>query len=212
MSETIVPQSTVAYFSMEVGIDPAMPTYSGGLGILAGDTLRAAADKGVPVVGVTLLYHNGYFRQHLDEWGSQSESPVAWSPEEFLEPLRTRVEVTIEGRTVMVGSWRYVIRGVSGHSVPVYFLDAAMPENSTWDQVLTDRLYGGDDRYRLCQEALLGLGGIAMLRALACAELLRKLEASTSIGSVVDQLPILETSVNVQLTAQQLYIALSLTS
>ena len=158
--------STVAYFSMEVGLDAAMPTYAGGLGVLAGDTLRAAADLGVPIVGVTLLHRKGYFRQHLDASGSQSESPSIWYPEEFLEPMEPRVFVNIEGRQVQVRAWRYLLRGVSGHSVPVCFLDTALPENSPWDQTLTDHLYHGGDRYRLCQEVVLGLGGVAMLRAL----------------------------------------------
>jgi len=151
---------------MEVGLDPAMPTYSGGLGMLAGDTLRAAADLAIPLVGVTLLHRKGYFRQHLDARGNQSESPAVWSPEEFLEPLPPRVSVTIEGRKVDIQAWRYVVHGVSGHEVPVYLLDTALAENSPWDRALTDNLYGGDDHYRLCQEVVLGLGGMAMLRAL----------------------------------------------
>ncbi len=164
--ETRVQPPAVAYFSMEVGLDPAMPTYSGGLGVVAGDTLRAAADLGVPMAGVTLLHHKGYFDQHLDAKGNQTESPSVWSPEAFLEPLTPRVSVTIEGRRVQVRAWRYLVQGVSGHSVPVYFLDTALPENDPWDQTLTDQLYGGDERYRLCQETVLGLGGVAMLRAL----------------------------------------------
>ncbi|HXG09797.1 MAG TPA: alpha-glucan family phosphorylase [Gemmataceae bacterium] len=157
---------TVAYFSMEIALEPAMPTYAGGLGVLAGDTLRAAADLGVPLVGVSLLHRKGYFRQHLDAQGNQTESPAAWSPEKLLEPLPPRVSVNIEGRRVQLRAWRYLIRGVSGHTVPVYFLDTALEENSPWDQTLTDHLYGGDPRYRLCQEVVLGLGGVAMLRAL----------------------------------------------
>jgi starch phosphorylase len=151
---------------MEVGLDAAMPTYSGGLGVLAGDTLRAAADSGIPMVGVTLLHRKGFFRQHLDAGGNQSESPSIWSPEQFLEPLEPRISVTIEGRQVQVRAWRYLVEGVLGQTVPVYFLDTALPENSPWDQTLTDNLYGGDNRYRLCQEVVLGLGGAAMLRAL----------------------------------------------
>jgi len=156
----------VAYFSMEVGLEPAMPTYSGGLGVLAGDTLRAAADLAIPMVGVTLLHRKGYFCQHLDDRGNQSESPCDWNPEEFLEPLRPRISVTIEGRSVQVRAWRRLVVGVSGHAVPVYFLDTALPENDPWDRTLTDHLYGGDEWYRLCQEVVLGLGGVAMLRAL----------------------------------------------
>jgi len=166
MSQIYLFTSLVAYFSMEVGLDPAIPTYSGGLGVLAGDTLRAAADLSIPMVGVTLLHRKGYFRQHLDAQGNQTESPAVWSPEEFLEPLPPRVSITINGRKVSIRAWRYMLHGLSGHIVPVYFLDTALDENSQWDRTLTDCLYGGDEFYRLCQEAVLGLGGIAMLRAL----------------------------------------------
>jgi starch phosphorylase len=158
--------STIAYFSMEVAVDPGVATYNGGLGILAGDTLRAAADMGIPMIGMTLLYRKGYFRQHLDERGNQTESPVDWAPEEFLQPMQPRIVVAIEGRKVQVQAWRYTLHGVSNHDVYVYFLDTALPENSPWDQTLTDYLYGGDAHYRLCQEALLGLGGFSMLHAL----------------------------------------------
>lgn len=157
---------TIAYFSMEVSLDPAIPTYSGGLGVLAGDSLRAAADLGMPMVGMTLLYRKGYFRQHLDKEGNQAESPVDWEPQEFLEPLSPQVSIAIEGRQVLVRVWRYLVYGISGHKVPVYFLDTSLPENNSWDQTLTDCLYGGDHYYRLCQEVVLGLGGIAVLRAL----------------------------------------------
>ena len=91
--------SEIAYFSMEIGLDPAMPTYSGGLGILAGDTLRAAADLGVPMVGITLLHRKGHFRQHLEANGNQTESPYTWAPEQFLKPLPTRAAVTLEAGT-----------------------------------------------------------------------------------------------------------------
>ena len=158
--------AAVAFFSMEVGLEPAMPTYSGGLGVLAGDTLRAAADLGVPMVGVSLLHRKGYFRQHLDARGNQTESPASWSPEGLLEVLPSRVAVTVEGRSVAVRAWRHLVRGVSGAVVPVYFLDTALEENDAWDRTLTDFLYGGDQRYRLCQEVVLGMGGVAMLRAL----------------------------------------------
>src|SRR6059058_4701083 len=94
--------TTVAYFSMEIALDKAIPTYSGGLGVLAGDTLRSAADLAVPVVGVTLLHRKGYFEQHLDAGGNQSERPAAWRPEEQLEPVDARASVMIEGRVVHV--------------------------------------------------------------------------------------------------------------
>lgn len=158
--------ASIAYFSMEVGLDPAMYTYSGGLGVLSADTLRAAADLGLPMVAVTLLHRNGYFRQHLDPAGNQTESEADWVPEKFLSLLPIRVIVPISRRPVQVQAWRYLLRGNSGHVVPVLFLDTAIPENSAEDRELTGRLYGGDDRYRLCQEVVLGMGGVAMLRAL----------------------------------------------
>ena len=156
----------IAYFSMEVGLDSSMPTYSGGLGILAGDTLRAAADLGLPMIGVTLLHRKGYFRQTLDAGGNQSESPAGWDYEEVLEPMVPRAYVPIAGRAVMVRAWRYVVRGVFGHQVPVYFLDTGLRENEPWEQSLTEALYDGDTRHRLCQEIVLGMGGVAMLQAL----------------------------------------------
>jgi starch phosphorylase len=161
---------TVAYFSMEVGIEAKIPTYSGGLGIVAGDTLRAAADLGLPAVGVTLLHRKGYFHQHLDAFGNQSENDTQWTPDEFLEKLPVMVQVTVAGRQVQVQAWRYLVRGEFGHSVPVYFLDTFLPQNTPRDQSLTDHLYGGDMRYRLCQEVILGFAGIAMLRALGHIE------------------------------------------
>ncbi len=155
--------SLVAYFSMEVALNPAMPTYSGGLGILAGDTLRSAADLGVPMAAVSLLHRKGYFRQRLDEHGGQHENSADWSPEQFLEPMKPVISVIIAGRTVRVKAWRYLVEGVTGHVVPVYLLDTSLAENTTWDQTLTDHLYGGDRIYRLCQEAILGIGGVEIL-------------------------------------------------
>ncbi|MFZ5447973.1 MAG: alpha-glucan family phosphorylase [Thermodesulfobacteriota bacterium] len=158
--------SRIAYFSMEIGLESNLPTYSGGLGVLAGDTLRSAADLGLPMAGVTLVYRQGYFRQHLDSQGNQSESPDSWTPEAILKPMEPQVTITIEGRQVKLRAWRYEIQGLAGHKVPVYFLDTALPENSPWDQALTDHLYGGDSHYRLCQEVVLGMGGMALISTL----------------------------------------------
>src|SRR3954465_6868726 len=88
----------VAYFSMEIALDADIPTYSGGLGVLAGDTLRSAADLGIPIVAVTLLHRKGYFRQQLDANGNQSEQPQYWKPEEVLEATSARATVSLEGR------------------------------------------------------------------------------------------------------------------
>ncbi len=156
----------VAYFSMEICLEQAIPTYSGGLGVLAGDTLRSAADLRAPLIGVTLAHRKGYFRQHLDANGVQTETPSAWSPEDRLPAAGPTVSVEIEGRTVAVRAWRYDVRGVSDHVVPVYLLDTDLPENSEYDRALTDTLYGGDSRYRLCQEVVLGIGGAALIGAL----------------------------------------------
>lgn len=159
-------EKSIAYFSMEIAADPRIPTYSGGLGVLAGDTLRSCADLGVPVVGVTLLYQEGYFFQKLDGQGNQEESPVHWNPREHLTLLPEPAEVRIEGRMVRVRAWQYEIPGREGCPLPVIFLDTDLPENSSWDRELTARLYSGDDRYRLGQEIILGIGGIRMLRRL----------------------------------------------
>jgi len=157
---------TIAYFSMEIGLESQMPTYSGGLGVLAGDTLRAAADAGVPMVAVSLLHREGYFRQKLDEQGRQTEVAYDWEPADYLEELDEVAEMEIEGRKVLIHAWRYIVEGIFGHTVPVYFLDTNLAKNDPYDKRLTGELYGGDERYRLCQEVLLGIGGVAMLEAL----------------------------------------------
>jgi glycogen phosphorylase len=157
---------SVAYFSMEIALDSAIPTYSGGLGVLAGDTLRSAADISVPMVAITLLHRLGYFRQKLDANGNQSEAPEVWNPAARLELLPVKALMQMEGRELRIAIWRYLIHGISGHVVPVYLLDAALPENDSRDQALTNHLYSGDHHHRLRQEALLGLGGLKALEAL----------------------------------------------
>lgn len=163
----------IAYFSMEVAADPSMPTYSGGLGVLAGDTLRSCADLKVPVVAVSLLYAHGYFGQRLDGWGNQREDPVVWEPSRFARRLPLTVTVNIEGRSVAVGAWQYGFVGVTGYYVPLILLDTYLEQNSPADRELTGWLYGGDERYRLAQEIVLGVGGPRMLRALGYTELER---------------------------------------
>ena len=157
---------TIAYFSMDVAADSKIPTYSGGLGVLAGDMLRSAADLEMPMIAVSLTHRKGYFDQRLDARGNQIESPAKWSPEERLVRLPSKVSVSIEGREVWVGAWEYRFQGITGHAVPLYFLDTDLQENEAADRGLTDFLYGGDERYRLCQEVILGLAGVAILRTL----------------------------------------------
>ncbi|MCG3139108.1 MAG: Glycogen phosphorylase [Phycisphaerae bacterium] len=156
----------IAYFSMEIGLNADVPTYSGGLGVLAGDTIRSAADLRVPMVAVTLLHKKGYFHQKLDENGWQHEEPVEWVVSDFLTHTGVGTTVNISGREVQLEAWKYDVPGYTGATVPVYFLSSDLPDNSDWDRRLTDRLYGGDLYYRLCQEVILGIGGLRMLRAL----------------------------------------------
>ena len=160
------PIPRIAYFSMEIALDASLPTYSGGLGILAGDMMRSSADLALPLVAVTLVYRNGYFFQHLDATGQQSESAEPWDPRARLHRVDRDVSVTIEGRTVHIAAWRYDVVGAGGAIVAVYLLDTDLEANDPADRGLTATLYGGDHRYRLAQEAVLGYGGYALLDAL----------------------------------------------
>jgi len=156
----------IAYFSMEIGLDKRIPTYSGGLGILAGDTLKSCADLNVPIVGITLLCENGYFYQKIDEEGSQIELPINFNINDFLTLLPSKTNVTIEDRIVNIRIWLYLIKGLTGYLVPVFYLDTNVKSNNEVDREITKQLYGGDDKYRLAQEIILGIGGIRALRAL----------------------------------------------
>jgi starch phosphorylase len=161
-------QREVAYFSMEIALSPALPTYSGGLGMLAGDTLRSAADIAAPMVAVTLAHRSGYFRQKLDAFGQQTETDVTWSPETTLPPASQTVTISMQGRDITIRAWRFDVVGVTGHIIPVFLLDTNLESNTPYDRELTDHLYGGDTYYRLCQETVLGLGGVKLLHALGC--------------------------------------------
>ena len=156
----------IAYFSMEIGIDNEIPTYAGGLGVLAGDTLRSATDLGIPMIGITLLYKHGYFFQHINDNGWQEEKSVRWNPEDKLEHLPNKIKLHIDNRDVYIGAWVYSIKGVGGRINPILFLDSDLPENSHDDRQLTKKLYSGDKYTRLAQEIILGIGGIRMLESL----------------------------------------------
>jgi starch phosphorylase len=156
----------VAYFSMEIAIDPLLPTYSGGLGVLAGDTIRAAADLAIPMVAITLIHRKGYVRQSINAHGEQVEAPEQWDPEAHLQRCAPIVEVPLRDRLIRVQAWKRIERGVSGHEVPILFLDTDVPENSVEDRRITDSLYGGDLQLRVLQELILGVGGVRLLRAL----------------------------------------------
>lgn len=156
----------IAYFTMEIALRADIPTYSGGLGVLAGDTLRTAADLSLPLVAVSLVSRHGYFRQEIDAGGVQHELPDAWEPASFCKPLHAKVTVPVAGRDVWVCGWLYVLEAPRGGRQPVILLDTNLTENQPNDRVITDALYGGDETYRLKQEIVLGIGGVRMLRAI----------------------------------------------
>src|SRR5271157_2277314 len=164
--DTFIKEPKIAYFSMEIGIRSDMPTYSGGLGVLAGDTIKSASDLKLPMVAVTLLTKKGYFRQELDIYGRQTEMPDELDPNQFMSPVKEQVVVHIEGREVLVGAWVYVVESATGGQVPVIFLDTDLGENSPQDRGICFSLYGGELDYRLKQEIVLGIGGTRMLEKL----------------------------------------------
>jgi starch phosphorylase len=163
--EPFTHEPRVAYFTMEIALRDEIPTYSGGLGVLAGDAMRTAADLELPLVAVSLASRAGYFRQHIEN-GRQVEEPDRWDPAKWALRLPARTAVTIEGRDVWVGGWLYVIEGHLGGSVPVILLDTDLADNRQDDRDITAALYGGDHAYRFKQEIVLGIGGVRMLAAL----------------------------------------------
>ncbi len=161
----------IAYFSMEVGIDAKVSTYSGGLGILAGDTLKTSADMALPYVGVTLLARKGYFHQSISKKGRQTEKPQVWAIDKQLKKCKPTVTVKLDGHMCKVRAWCYEAKGLTGHVVPVYYLDTDISGNPSELRSLSHHLYGGDNRYRLMQEWILGVGGVKILRALGYDQL-----------------------------------------
>lgn len=159
-------KTRIAYFTMEIALRPEIHTYSGGLGVLAGDTARSCADLALSVVFVSLVSRAGYLRQEIDRHGRQMDLPDPWEPLEWTQPLDAMVAVSIEGRTVWIRPWLYSLSCPLGPSVPVLLLDTDLDQNDPRDRQLTDRLYGGDDVYRLKQEVVLGIGGVRLLKAL----------------------------------------------
>jgi starch phosphorylase len=164
--EPFLQKTRIAYFSMEIALRPEMHTYAGGLGVLAGDTARSAADLELPMVFVSLVSRDGYVRQDIDAEGRQVTRPNPWAPDKFTDRLDAMVAVQIEGREVWIRPWLYRLVCPLGHCVPVLLLDTDLDQNSPGDRQITDHLYGGDDAYRLKQEIVLGIGGARMLQAL----------------------------------------------
>lgn len=163
LKEIGIMELKTAYFSMEIALENDIKTYSGGLGVLAGDTLRSAADLDYPILGVTLLYRNGFIKQVL-EHGEQKEEPDKWDIDR-LQHLDVYTSIEIFGRTVDITAYQYTIQGENGE-VPVILLDTDLDSNEDYDRSLTERLYLGDDEYRLAQEAVLGIGGFRILEEL----------------------------------------------
>ena len=164
--DDFIHEPRIAYFSMEIALHNDIRTYSGGLGVLAGDTLSSAADLELPMVAVTLVSREGYFCQSVNEQGWQQEAPDPWQPADWAKPLDAKVALPIAGRTVWVGGWLYILRGHMNGYQPVILLDTDLDENTVEDRSITDYLYGGDQVYRLKQEMVLGIGGMRLLQAL----------------------------------------------
>ncbi|HEX8750554.1 MAG TPA: alpha-glucan family phosphorylase, partial [Nitrospira sp.] len=161
-------KKVIAYFSAEFGLHSSIPIYSGGLGILAGDHCKEASDLGIPLVGVGFMYPQGYFRQRITPEGWQEAAYAPFNREESpIHPALTpegeacRFHVEMGGRNVTAVVWRALVGRVS-----LYLIDTDVPENTPENRALSARLYGGDQEMRLCQEILLGIGGVRLLRAL----------------------------------------------
>ena len=156
----------IAYFSMEIGLIDEIPTYSGGLGILAGDLIKSSADLKLPLIAITLVNSKGYCHQDLTKSGKQIESPEQWDPSKFMTMLPNEVNVQIQGREVKVKAWCYEWKSLTGGIVPIFFLDTNVDGNKSADREITSFLYGGDKKYRLKQEIVLGIGGVKLLETL----------------------------------------------
>ncbi len=167
MADLSLRDSRIAYFSMEVGLQTDIPTYSGGLGVLAGDTLKSGADLGLPMIAVSLLYRKGYFRQELSLDGWQKEHPVSMESRRFHGTFaQSRQSANRRARCVDSGVAISTSKAATGSILPVHFLDTDIAENHEWDRGLTHHLYGGDETYRCKQEVILGIGGVRMLEDL----------------------------------------------
>ena len=156
----------VAYFSAEIGLTASLHTYSGGLGVLSGDHIKAAADAGLSLCAVSLLYKQGYCRQRVDEEGNQTETYPMFDPDPILKKLPMRLNLPLRGRKVWIEVWEYRHKGLTGHEVPVFLMDTDVEGNDQEDRIITLRLYSGDKNHRILQEAILGFGGIQLLRTL----------------------------------------------
>ena len=157
----------VAYISMEIGMDSNIPTYSGGLGVLSGDTVRSAADLEIPMVGICLCYSSGYFYQLFNEHGEQKEKEIEWSFFYEFEKVEKPITLKIENKEVKISAWLYRVIGQSGHVLPIYLLTTDIDGNEDWMKKMTGSLYDSTSRWnRIVQEMILGIGGVKLLRSM----------------------------------------------
>lgn len=167
----MTPKFDIAYFSAEIGISSSLPTYSGGLGVLAGDHIKAAGDIGLNMCAITLLYREGYFKQRIDENGVQSETYPRFDPHPLLKKLDVKFTLRLRDREVWIQAYQFDYIGHGGHIVPIYFLDTDVKDNYTDDRIISLRLYSGDKDHRILQEAILGFGGTKLLDELGQHEI-----------------------------------------
>ena len=161
-----IKDTTIAYFSAEIGISANLPTYSGGLGVLAGDHIKAATDTGLPMVAITLMYKEGYFKQRVDEKGIQTETYPRFDPKSKLKQIPDKFILRLRGRDVWVVAYEYLYKGENGQTISIYFLDTDLDKNSHDNRSISLRLYSGNKNHRILQEAILGFGGIRLLEIL----------------------------------------------
>ncbi|MCK4481011.1 MAG: alpha-glucan family phosphorylase [Candidatus Lokiarchaeota archaeon] len=167
IDEDLKSNTNVAYISMEIAVDSNIPTYSGGLGVLSGDTVRSAADLEIPMVGICLCYSSGYFYQFYNEFGEQKEKEIAWNFYYEFEKVAKPITIKIENKDVLVSAWLYRVIGRSGHILPIYLLTTDIPGNEDWMKKMTGSLYDSTSRWnRIVQEMILGIGGVKLLKSL----------------------------------------------
>ena len=159
-------QFEIAYFSAEIGISSSIPTYSGGLGVLAGDHIKAAGDAGISMCAITLLYKEGYFKQRIDEEGVQTETYPRFDPDPLIKQLDLNFSIQLRNRKVFIQVFKFEYVADSGDRVPIFFLDTDTDKNIDEDRCITHRLYSGDKDHRILQESVLGFGGIKLLQKL----------------------------------------------
>ena len=167
VDEDLKSNTRVAYISMEIAVDSNIPTYSGGLGVLSGDTVRSAADLEIPMVGICLCYSSGYFYQFYNEFGEQKEKEIAWNFYYEFEKVEKPITLKIENKDVHVSAWLYRVIGQSGHVLPIYLLTTDVEGNEDWMKKMTGSLYDSTSRWnRIVQEMILGIGGVKLLKSL----------------------------------------------